>query len=119
MGHEVDSPREKSIPPVEVESSSGLGVVMGELLPDLHLRVDERVEMQVGRPGLSSKLEAELIAQSVPLSGEKLQSLFCRCRVEVRPVRDSPAAEEVKAWSGSISGVGNQRYSGFRKSKAL
>ena len=89
------------------------------LLPDLHLRVDDRVEIRVGRPGSSSELETELIAQSVSLSGEKLQSLFQCCRVEVRLVRDPRVAEEVEGWSGSISGVGDWRYSGFRKSEAL
>ena len=49
-----------------------MGVAEGELLPDLRLQVDDRVEMRVGRPGSSSELEAELIAQSVSLSGEKL-----------------------------------------------
>ena len=119
VGHEDNSPREKLIPPVKVESSSGLGAVMGELLPDLHLRVDYQVEIRVGRPGSSSELETELIAQSVSLSGEKLQSLFRRCRVELRLVRDPQVAEEVEGWSGSISGVGDRRYSGFRKSEAL
>ena len=119
VGREDDSPREKSFPPVEAESSSGLCAVVGELLPGLRLRVDDRVEMQVRRPGLSSELETELIAQSVSLSGEKLQSLFRRCRVELRLVRDPQVAEEVEGWSGSISGVRDRRYSGFRKSEAL
>ena len=93
---------------------------MGELPSGLLLRVDERVEMRVGRPGLSSELEAKLIAQSVSLSGKKLQSLMVRrWRVEGRPVRDPRAAEEVEGWSGSISGVGDRQYSGFRKSEAL
>ena len=120
MGCEDDSPRVKSIPPAEVESSSSLGSVVGELSSGLLLRVNEREKMQVGRPGSSSELEAELIAQSVSLSGEKLQSLMVRrWRAEVRPVRNPRAAEEVGGWSGSISGVGDRRYSGYRNTEAL
>ena len=59
VSREDDSPREKSIPPVEAESSSSLGAVVGELLPGLCLRVDDRVEMRVGRPGSSSELETD------------------------------------------------------------
>ena len=100
VGCEDDSPRENPIPPAEVESSSSLGAVVGELPSGLLLRVDDRVEMRVGPPGSSSELEAELIAQTVSLSGEKLQSLMVRrCRVEVLPVRDPRAAEEVEGWS--------------------
>ena len=84
------------------------------------MRDEERVEMRVGRSGSSSELEAELIAQSVSLSGKKLQLLRPRRRrAEGRPERDSRAAEEVEGWSGSISGVGDRWYSGLRKSEAL
>ena len=114
-----DSPREKSIPPVEDELPSRLGVVVGELLSDLRLRVVDRVVMRVERLGSSSELEAELIAQSVSLSGEKLQSLLRRWRVEVRLVRAPRVPEEVEGCSGSSSGVGDRRYSDFMKSEAL
>ena len=114
------SPREGSIPPGEVRSSSHLGEAGEELSSRLLLWVEERVEMRVGRSGLSSELQIELIAQSVSLSGEKLQSLRpLRRRVPGRPEREPRVAAEVEGWSGSISGVGDRRYSGLRKSEAL
>ena len=84
MGCDEDSPSVKSTPPVEVVSSSGSATVAG--LPGLSFgfRVEERVEMRVGRlERLSSEeLEAELMAQSVSFSGENCQSrLVWRWRV--------------------------------------
>ena len=64
------SPREKSIPPVEADSSSpSLGEAVEELPSGLLVRVEERVEMRVGWLGSSSELEAELIPNRYPYRG--------------------------------------------------
>ena len=81
---------EKSMSPVGVDSSSFLGEAAEESPSRILVQVEERVEIRVGRPGSSSEPEAELIAQSVSLSGEKLQLLRPRRRqAEVRSEQES------------------------------
>ena len=98
VGCEDDSPSVKSIPPMEVVSSSGSAPVAGLLGSGLSFLVEERMEMRVGRPERSSsELEAELMAQSVSFSGETCQSRAVRRRwVEGRPVGVPRSVEDVE-----------------------
>ena len=114
------SPREKLMPPVEVRSSSRLDDSAEVMSSMACARVEELVEMWCGRSDSSSEVEAELIAQSVSLSSEKLQSLRPRRRrVPERPGREPRAGVEPEGCSESISGVGERRYSVLRKAEAL
>ena len=98
VGCEDGSPSVKSIPPVEVVLSSGAAPVTGLFGSGLNFLVEERVEMQIGRPERSSsELEAELMAQSVSFSGETCQfRAVRRRRVEGRPVGVPRSVEDVE-----------------------
>ena len=84
------------------------------------MRVEERVTTGRGWSASSSDVETDSIAQSRSRVGETVRSLHVRRRQVPRRVeRDPRVGVDAEGWSGSISGVGERRYSVLRKSEAL
>ena len=113
---------------VEFTSSARMGLpsrgdsAVGWRPSSVRARVAERVETWCGLPVSSSEVEAEPIVQSWSRSGSGAggRSLHAlRRRAPDRLGREPRVWWEPEGWSGSISGVGERRYSNLRKSEAL